>query len=520
MKKLIEICAGHNCSAFADKIERLLGGLEDSSFKIIKTTCSKNCGNRFGPPVIRINGDVFQGEVVLQKLPEIISFPKKFISSFERKVHISGGLQELSGRPGLAIDIGTTNIKVALADIDAKAVIATASSLNGQVAYGPTVIDRIFYFSKNKDLPKEDELRIIQRVAVRTINEIIRQLLKRCNLKAQDIKDICVAGNTVMSYLFLGRDPDLFGAEDKPHYREAKTCLAAGLKLAAAKEARVVILPSVSEYIGGDIVSGIFSENLWPPDKNRLFIDLGTNGEVVLILKEPRLLLAASASAGPAFEGGGFRYGGYTVPGSITTASIADGKLTYETYEGVKAANLCGSGVLELLCELFQNSIIDKRGSIIPFPEIVRQNSRKGESGLEILVVPEPQTLLGEDITVTQNEVKYFIDSKAAIAATISTLLELAECEAGKIEEVLVAGGFGNLDFKKSVALGLLPNLPLERFKYLGNTSLAGAAKFLFSGDQQKISEIVSSATAIDFSSDPDCQKRFFDHYTKEKFIY
>lgn len=509
MKKLIEVCAGPNCAVFADKIKALL---VNGSFKIIETTCSKNCGNRFGPPVIRINGDIFQGEIILQKLREIIASPKSFAPLFERKVHISGNFQKISGRPGLAIDIGTTNIKAALLDVDTKAVIGTASSFNGQAAYGSTIIDRVFYFLKNKELPKEEGLKILQRTVVRTINETIRQLLKKCNIKAQDIKNVCVAGNTVMSYLFLGRDPDLFSAGGKSHYRETKINLAGSLKLAAAKDAKVIVLPSVSEYIGGDIVSGIFSENLWPAEKNRIFIDLGTNGEVVLILKEPQLLLAASASAGPAFEGGGFKYGGYAVPGSIIKANIVDGKLTYETYGGFRAVNICGSGIMELICELFQNSIVDKRGNINPLSEIVRPNSREDESGFEILV--------GEDITVTQNEINYFIDSKAAIAATIFTLLELACCEAEKIEEVLVAGGFGNLDFKKSIALGLLPKLPLECFKYLGNTSLAGAVKFLFSEDRQKINEIVSGATAIDFSSDPDCQEKFFNHYTKERFIY
>ena len=309
MENLIEVCAGPNCAVFADKIKAEIDSL-DCSFKIIKTACSKNCGNRFGPPVVRINGDIFQGEIVLQKLREIILSPQSFTASFDRKIHVAGNFQKISGRAGLAIDIGTTNVKIALVDIDAKTVIATASSLNGQVAYGPTVVDRFFYFSKNRELLKDDGLKILQTAVVRTINETIRQLLKEYKISMRDIEKICVAGNTVMSYLFLGRDPDLFGKGDKSHYQE--------MKMTSLNGAQVIVLPSVSEYIGGDIVSGIFSENLWLADKNRIFIDLGTNGEVVLILKDPRILLAASASAGPAFEGGGFKYGSHAVPGSIT----------------------------------------------------------------------------------------------------------------------------------------------------------------------------------------------------------
>ena len=508
MPKIIEVCLGPNCANYRDQLDTeliaKLGigiGQENSSFKIIKTICSKNCQNRFGPPVIRIEGQVFQGQTALENLAEIIFSPERF-QTLGNKIYFSGDFTKLNGSDlGLAIDIGTTNVKIAFVNLASSESIAIASSLNGQTAYGPTVIDRVYYFLKQKHIKKEDGIATIQRAVLKTIDE----MMGASPIDRNNIRKICVAGNTVMTYLFLGRDPDLYGKGEKSHYREPKTVMANELGIPAPTDCEVSVFPCVSEYVGGDIVSGIFGQNIFPSDKDRLFIDLGTNGEVALILKDPPLLLGASASAGPAFEGGGFRHGGYTMPGSITTVELRTGRFIYKTQWDAKPVNLCGSGVIEALCELSKNKIIDKKGNI--------------GTAKTIVIAPRDDTAIGEDITINQNEIKYFIDSKAAIAATIFTLLGLAERQIENIEEIGIAGGFGSLDFRKAISLGLLPNLPLDRFKYLGNTSLAGAVKYLINQDDTALEKIVSNMTVFDFSSEEDLQTKFFDNYIRERII-
>lgn len=532
-KKLLEVCCGPNCQSFTEAINERLReicragiGEENSSFKITKTICSKNCGNRFGPPVIRINGKIIQGEVLLRNLRDIVFSPQKFHLLFGKKIYLDGDFSEVEGDEiGLAIDIGTTNVKIAFVDLTAGKTVALASSLNGQAAYGPTVVDRVHYFLKQRNIQKEDGVRIMQKAAIRTINEMIRKIIKEYNrrhngspINFRAIRKICAAGNTVMSYLFLGQDPEIYKEGDKPQYRKPKIILAREIGILAERSAEVYIFPSVSEYIGGDIVSGIFAKDFFPADKNRLFIDLGTNGEIVLILKDPSLIAAASASAGPAFEGGGLKYGGYTAPGSITSIYFERGRLKYQTFKRIKPVNLCGSGALELLYELFRNKVVDKIGNIDPASVLARPNSR-GETGLEILAAEAGDTGIGEDITITQNEIKYFIDSKAAIFAAIAAILELMERKIDEIEEINIAGGFGNLDFKKAVAIGLLPNAVLGRFQYAGNTSLAGTIKFLLDHDSRRVEDIVSAITTFDFSRDIEGQKLFFEHYIKARFV-
>jgi len=386
---------------------------------------------------------------------------------------------------GLAFDIGTTTVVGSLVDLDSKRVIRTYSDYNKQINTGADVLSRILYAKKG--------LNELNRLILETLNSIISKLLDE-NEKER-VSYVIVAGNTTMIYLLLKKNPEVIRTETFPETKYETTCADnLGLKLNA--KAKVFCVPGISGYVGGDIVSDIIASELYKDNKTTLLIDVGTNGEVVLGNKD--WVMACSSSAGPAFEGGEVKCGVRAMAGAIERITITD-RIMFSTIEDCKAVGICGSGLIDLVAELFKNSIIDRAGNINIGKPFTLTSDRK-----KIFKITE-------DVYIEEDEIKNIIRSKAAIFSACSTLLEKANLKFSDLDRIIVAGGFGNyLNLKNAITIGLLPDLPHERFKFIGNGAIAGTIAMLL--DENKFREcnrLVERITYIDLNTDENFMKEY-----------
>jgi uncharacterized 2Fe-2S/4Fe-4S cluster protein (DUF4445 family) len=271
-------------------------------------------------------------------------------------------------------------------------------------------------------------------------------------------------------------------------------------------------MPSVAAYIGGDITSGVLVTRLFEREELSLFIDIGTNGEVVLGNRD--WLVAASCSAGPAFEGSGVEHGMRAASGAIQRLSLSPShEVTYQTVGGERPRGICGSGLLDAMAELFLSGAIDRRGKIQPDGKHVRDII----GGREFILAPAEETAVGKDITINDHDIANLLRSKAAVYAAISILVESLDLKPETIQRVLLAGGFGNyLDPAKAVLIGMLPDVTRERVEFVGNTSLAGAKTALLSRSaHHKVLEIARKMTYFDLMGN----LKFMDEFSQANFL-
>lgn len=374
---------------------------------------------------------------------------------------------------GVAVDIGTTTVVAELVDLNTWKSLGTQASHNLQVSYGEDVISRIIFACTSGGG------QVLQESVVRTVNNLVEALCRQAGIAAEDITAIVCAGNTTMTHLLLGlppchirKEPYIPVAQQYPHVRAKE------IGIAVNPEGIVLCMPGVSSYVGGDITAGVLYTGMHESDEITLFMDLGTNGEMVLGNRE--WLTCCSASVGPAFEGGGIRWGMRATAGAIERVSM-DGRgrdLSCETIGGRSPKGICGSGLIDLIGTLFLNGVIDHQGRF--FPERAGNRWRPSDGSSEYVVVPAAQSGVGQDITLTQEDIVNVIRSKAAVYAAATTMLKATGLSAGQLDRILVAGGFGTyLDIEKAVLIGLLPDVPLDRFRFVGNSSLKGARRAL-----------------------------------------
>ncbi len=412
---------------------------------------------------------------------------------------------------GAAIDIGTTSNVVYLVDLDRRAVLDSASAYNAQIACGEDIISRIIYASRPGGL---QHLRML---VVDTLNQLIADLATRHGIATTDIYRVSVAGNTTMTHLFLGLPPTYIRLEPYiPTVSHPPAVLARELGLQVNPEATVDCLPSVGAYVGGDITAGVLSSNMFRTDKLTLFIDVGTNGEIVL--GNADWLISCACSAGPAFEGAGVACGMRATAGAIDEVWI-----NTETYEPTVRTigdepprGICGSGMISLLGEMFMTGVVDKAGRLNRSLQTSR--IRLGEHGPEYVVVWAPETASGKaDIVLSEVDIANLIRAKGAIYAGFSVLTRSVGISLADVEEVLIGGAFGRyLDIEKAVQIGLLPDMPWERFRYLGNTSAQGAFAALVCPDlRREVVEIANKMTYLELSAD----NTFMDEFTSALFL-
>lgn len=408
---------------------------------------------------------------------------------------------------GIALDIGTTTIVAYLVDLRSHKVLGARASYNPQVDFGEDVISRIMYAQKEAGLEK------LHHVVIDTINMFIYSLTKEQGLTLDDITAVMSAGNTTMTHLlfkldpsYIRKDPYIPAANFMPVIRAAEV----GLKI--NPRGLLTCLPSVGSYVGGDVVGGILASGMDDSDELSLFIDLGTNGEVAIGNRE--YFMACSTSAGPCFEGGGMTSGIRAMKGAIESVSVKAGKIIVETIGGDMPKGICGSGIISALSVFLKHKIIDRSGKIKE-NDICR--ARKADGVKEIVLVDKKNSATGKDIIINENDIKNIIHSKGAIYTGIDVLLKEAGYKKEDLVHVFIAGGLGTaLDIRSSIDIGLLPDLPEDRFKFLGNTSIAGAKLCVLSHEaMKKAMDIARKTTYLDLSTNAS----FMNNYTAALFL-
>jgi len=419
----------------------------------------------------------------------------------------------------IVIDIGTTTIFGQLLDLNGCVVVACpggqcdgstlfalaeASDYNGQISYGEDVITRIVYSERPGGLKK------MQEVVISTINKIIQELLEMSHIEGSLISHLVIAGNTTMTQLFLGLDPKY--VREEPYVPTANfipPVRAIHLGINIGDHVHIYTFPMVASYIGGDIVAGILGSGVFQRETLTLYMDIGTNGEIVLGNRD--WLASVSCSAGPAFEGAGIKFGMRATRGAIEEVSIND--RTYEpmllTIGRSKPIGICGSGLIDTVAELLETGMIDQNGKFRG--DLSTDRVRKGPDGYEYVLARKEETLFREDIVLTEIDIQNLIRTKASMYAGCKVLLDSVGLSFREVEQVIIAGGFGrHLDLEKAIFIGLLPELDIEKFIFVGNGSLLGARLLSFSKNLLKETErIALMMTNLELSNHPTFMNEF-----------
>jgi uncharacterized 2Fe-2S/4Fe-4S cluster protein (DUF4445 family) len=412
---------------------------------------------------------------------------------------------------GVACDIGTTTVALQLVDLARGRVIDTVADYNGQIECGADVISRILYAQKDGRL-EDLRLRIVN-----TINGLLDVVLRRHGLAPDEVTGAVFAGNTTMTHLVLGINPQYL--REDPYVPALKTVplLSAGaLDIHLWPEAPILFAPCVGSYVGGDITAGVLCAQL---QQNRggitLFIDIGTNGE--LVLSGDDWMISCACSAGPAFEGVGISCGMRAAPGAIEAVEVppAGADIACRVIGGQAPQGICGSGLIELVAGLFIHGVIGRDGR---FNEAqAHHRVRLNDNPRTFVVVEAAHSATGQAICLSERDIANLMRAKAAIYSAGTLFLKKLGLAFGDIDRVYVAGGFGcHLDVQKAIALGLFPDIDPSRFSYLGNTSLQGACLALLSREHRRhLAEVAQKMTYIDLSN----EREYLDEYAGALFL-
>ena len=401
---------------------------------------------------------------------------------------------------GCAIDIGTTTVTMVLTDLTTGKLLAKGSSGNGQIRYGADVINRIIEQGKNGGKKKLQDA-----IVKETLTPIIANLCRTAGISARSILRLCVAANTTMNHLFVGVDAESVRMEPYiPSFFAWEGMLAGDLHLPANPLAPVIIAPNIGSYVGGDITAGTLAAGLWDKDEMSLFIDLGTNGEIVFGNRD--FMMSCACSAGPAFEGGDISCGMRATDGAIEACEIdkatMEPKLTIVGDPGQKPVGICGSGIIDIISELYRCSIINARGLFDREGQRVKRDAH-GMGRYVLATAEESET--GREISINEVDIDNFIRAKGAIFSAIDTLLTSVDMTVDMIDKVYVAGGIGSgINMKNSVNIGMLPDVELDKYQYIGNSSLTGAYAMVMSDEANaKCTELGANMTYLELSTYP-----------------
>ncbi len=376
----------------------------------------------------------------------------------------------------LAFDLGTTAVRAQLLDLNRGRVLAQAIDYNRQISYGEDVISRIAWAQKTDGLKK------LQQAAIATINDLIKELIEQAAVELKDIAHMVVAGNTVMVQLLLGLDPKYLRLSPYvPTANNLPLVKASSVGIEVAEHVYLYVLPSVASYVGGDIVAGILGAGIYQERAVTLYIDIGTNGEIVIGNSD--WMVTASCSAGPTFEGGGVKHGMIATSGAIEGFELKpDLEPVITTIGGARAKGICGSGLINTVAAMLRAGLIDQKGRFNT--DLPTKRLRQGEDGHEYVLARATETQTGKDIVITEIDIVNLIRSKAAMYAGCQTLVKSVGEKCRNVERVVIAGTFGsNINIENAVTIGLLPDLPRDKFIFIGNGSLLGARLTSFSGD-------------------------------------
>jgi uncharacterized 2Fe-2S/4Fe-4S cluster protein (DUF4445 family) len=376
-----------------------------------------------------------------------------------------------SAQLGLAFDIGTTKIAGYLVDLDRGATLAARGVMNPQEAYGEDIITRLVNARESAS-----HRRRLQQVVIKSLNELAASLCGEAGAKPEDVVEAVLVGNTAMHHLALHLPIDqLLRPPFVPAATGALDVKARDLGLTIAPGAYAHFLPNVAGFVGADHVAMLLAtQSLWT-GKVALAIDIGTNTEVSILARGQ--IACVSCASGPAFEGGHIKHGMMAGPGAIERLSFAKDKVEYQTVGGTPPTGICGSGIIDAVAQFYSAGVVDASGRMHEHPRV-----RVTEGQREFVLVSEEERGVAPAITITQHDVREIQLAKAAIRTGLQVLLQAKGVAETDVEQVILAGAFGTyLDLASAVAVGMLPPLPLDRFRQVGNAAGAGARMSLVS---------------------------------------
>ncbi len=432
-------------------------------------------GTRLTPPSIHVLRDL---GVIAASNQQTLSA----ITSGDRLLALHAD-QDFRGIYGAALDIGTTSLAVSLVDLDTGAVIGTASALNPQTAYGGDIMSRLGHAIRGEGLQE------LRSSVLRGLNSVLEEACGRADISPGDIWGVAVVGNTAMHHLFLGLDVQHLALSPyMPVILEPLLVTAADTGLDVRPEGMVYCLPNLGGFVGADLAGVLLATRLWETDAPRLVLDLGTNGEI--LLGHRGKVWACSTAAGPAFEGGAISCGMRAVSGAIQAVSINGGDIRLDVIGGGSPVGVCGSGLIDAVAELLSSGILDRDGRL---------------HGAEFA--------LAEGVILTQKDIRQLQLAKGAIRAGVEVLLKIAGLEPEDLEEVILAGTFGNyVDERKAVQIGLLPPVAPEKVRPIGNAALDGARMALLSaGARRALEDAAKSVEHISLALRADFQEIFME---------
>ena len=444
--------------------------------------------------------------VVRKKLPDVLrenNFAVKCViraTSDDMYVYDIFGKDEDVVIGGLAIDIGTTTVSAVLINMENGEILAKSSAGNGQIRFGADVINRIVESQKPGGQKKLQDA-----VIKETINPMIHEMCKSAKFPKDHIYRMCVASNTTMNHLFAGINADPLRTEPYiPAFFKTNSLFASDVGVDINKDAHIIMAPNIGSYVGGDITAGTLVSQIWNRPEFSLFIDLGTNGE--LVFGNSDFMMSCACSAGPAFEGGDISCGMRATDGAIEACTI-DKETMEPTYKivgdpGTKPVGLCGSGIIDVISELYICGIINPKGKFIREGKRIKHD--KYGMGSYILAFEEEAGSV-KDVEITEVDIDNFIRAKGAIFSAIRTMLTSLDFDVSMIDDVYVAGGIGSgINMQNAVNIGMFPDIPIEKFHYIGNSSLTGAYLMLLSTPaEKKTYELAANMTYMELSTVP-----------------
>ena len=456
---------------------------------------------------------------VIRKIPDVLREAQfRVTATLARPVMESGKTEIINVQPGdtadrnygIAMDIGTTTIYGQLIDLKTGQVLSEHGEFNAQISYGEDVISRIVFAEKADGLDR------LQKVVANTMNTIIGKIVRRAKVDPDDIAAITLAGNTTMTQLFLKVNPRYIR---RSPYVPASTLYppirAIDLGLEVKDHVTALVYPAVSSYVGGDIVAGVMGSGMYLDEQLTLFMDIGTNAEIVIGNKD--WLACAACSAGPAFEGGGIKFGMRAAKGAIEDFSLDP--ISWEpmlmTIGNVRPKGICGSGLIIMTAVMFELGLINNQGK---FNRDLSTNRLREDDGVwEYVLSWADETQIDRDITITEIDIENLIRAKGAIYSGCMTLLAEVGMGMPDIERIILAGGFGSyVDLEKAMTIGLLPEIDPERVTFIGNSSLMGAKmSSLTNRIRRDVVEVTRSMTSFELSETPS----YMDNYIAALFL-
>jgi uncharacterized 2Fe-2S/4Fe-4S cluster protein (DUF4445 family) len=456
---------------------------------------------------------------VIRKIPDVLREDGfRVTATLARPVMESGKTEIINVQPGdttmrnyaIAMDIGTTTIYGQLIDLKSGAVLSEHGEFNGQISYGEDVISRIVFAEKADGLDR------LQKVVADTINTIINKIVRRSKVDPDDIAAITLAGNTTMTQLLLGVNPRYIR---RSPYVPACTLYppirAVDLGLEVKDHVTALVYPAVSSYVGGDIVAGVMGSGMYLDERLTLFMDIGTNAEIVIGNRD--WLACAACSAGPAFEGGGIKFGMRAAKGAIEDFSLDP--VTWEpmlmTVGNLRPKGICGSGLIIMTAVMFELGLINNLGK---FNRDLPTSRLREDNGVwEYVLAWAGETQIDRDIALTEIDIENLIRAKGAIYSGCMTLLAEVGMGMQDVERIILAGGFGSyVDLAKAMTIGLLPEIDPERVTFIGNSSLMGAKmSSLTNRIRRDVVEVTRGMTSFELSETPS----FMDNYIAALFL-